>query len=346
MDAFEAKSLASKMTFAPLAFCAIRVMVETGFLEAIDKSADGLALDEIVKKTGLSDYAVLTLAQAGLAIKILSQENKNICTTKLAYMFLYDEMTKVNADFVNDVCYQGSFYLKESFINQKPEGLKVFGGWNTIYEALPHLPDKVKKSWFSFDHFYSDNAFKETVKIMLDKKPKVVFDIGCNTGRFEQTLLSTDAEVKSGLIDLKSQLEMAAANLEKLGFLDRCSFYACNVLDEKAAIEPGADIIFMSQFLDCFSKEQAVRILQKVRQAMGAQTSVFILEPLIDKQKFSAAELSLSLISLYFTAMANGVSKMFSSTELMQIVDSAGLRVVKVYENIGDFDYTLIECGI
>jgi hypothetical protein len=42
--------------------------------------------------------------------------------------------------------------------------------------------------------------------------------------------------------------------------------------------------------------------------------------------------------------MANGVSKMYEQVEMQEIIKKAGLKLVKVYNNIGPFDYTLLEC--
>ena len=66
-----------------------------------------------------------------------------------------------------------------------PEGLKVFGGWPTIYEGLSQLPEQVQKSWFGFDHFYSDKSFSQALEIVfLPLTRNDLLDIGGNTGRW------------------------------------------------------------------------------------------------------------------------------------------------------------------
>ena len=69
-------------------------------------------------------------------------------------------------------CYEGAKHLTESLVANKPEGLKVFGEWPTLYEALPYLPDQVKKSWFEFDHYYSDDAFLHAISLIFKGGPK------------------------------------------------------------------------------------------------------------------------------------------------------------------------------
>lgn len=68
-------------------------------------------------------------------------------------------MTRVNFNFVKDVCYKGAEKLTESFITGEPKGAKaMFGDAATIYPYLSKLPQDMKNSWFEFDHYYSDNC--------------------------------------------------------------------------------------------------------------------------------------------------------------------------------------------
>ena len=189
MKMVEAKSLAQKIAFAPFSFQAIKSMVDLGILKLIDESLpDGISVEDIEKKLKLNHYTVSTLLEVGTFSDVVELKDNKYNITKIGQCFLYDTMTKVNFNFVNDVCYQGMFYLKDSFVNSKPEGLKCFGNWKTIYEGLSSLPEDVKKSWFDFDHFYSDNSFEQVIKIILESNPKRVFDIGCNTGKFETAM--------------------------------------------------------------------------------------------------------------------------------------------------------------
>ena len=43
--------------------------------------------------------------------------------------------------------------------------------------------------------------------------------------------------------------------------------------------------------------------------------------------------------------MANGVSKMYEKGEMLDLIEKAGLKLINIYENLGPFDYTLVECG-
>ena len=220
---------------------------------------------------------------------------------------------------------------------------KYFFNSETIYSKLPELDDRMKKSWFEFDHHYSDDCFSEAIPIIFksafnDDTPKNIFDIGGNTGKFELACLGYDAECTVTMIDLPENIEVAKHNFTT----QRCEFYAANVL--KDPLPQLSGVVFMSQFLDCFSKKQILKILNKIAKSASDNTKIYILEPFIDKQQFKAAAYALSHISLYFTCMANGNSKMYNESEMVDIIEKSELKVDKAYRNIGKYDYTLLEC--
>ena len=91
----------------------------------------------------------------------------------------------------------------------------------------------------------------------------------------------------------------------------------------------------MSQFLDCFAEEEVCSILARAATAMLPDTRLFIMETFWDRQRFETAAYCLTQISLYFTAMANGNSKMYHSDDMIRCVDAAGLKVEKIHDGLG-----------
>ena len=91
----------------------------------------------------------------------------------------------------------------------------------------------------------------------------------------------------------------------------------------------------MSQFLDCFTEQQVTSILSRAAKSMGENSTLYILEPLWDRQKHETAAYCLTQTSLYFTAMANGNSKLFHSADLIRCIEAAGLQTAKIHDNIG-----------
>src|SRR5882762_6923146 len=203
LSAVQAKEEAQWITFAPFVFQATRVLCNSGILKTVEEHRDGISLEELTAKVNLPEYGVRVLVEAALGIGLLILNDGRYKTTKTAYFILNDELTKVNMSFTHDVCYQGMYFLEESIVHKRPEGLKVFGEWPTIYEALSTtLPHKAKKSWFEFD-----------------------------------------PDVKITIMDLPDYVETVKAQFHENGFADRISFYPCNILDESQHSPKGFDVI-------------------------------------------------------------------------------------------------------
>lgn len=344
LSAIEAKEEAQKLAFAPIYFQAVVALRSLGILSLLSKNKTGLTLSEIASETKVSEYGVQVLIEAAEAADIVNYvEDGKIALTKVGYMLNSDMMTNVNFNFVNDVCYNGSKYLTESIQQSKPAGLRTFGDWNTIYEGLAMLPDFAKRSWFEFDHYYSDDAFPEALKIVFKDKPKYIFDIGGNTGKWSFACCAYNADVKIKILDLPGQLNVSKQNAKDKGLTDRIDFHQIDLLDTSQKIPKGADAIWMSQFLDCFSKNEILNILKNVREASDERTTIYIMEPFIDNQKYDAAKYSLIGTSLYFTIMANGNSKMYNMAEMENIASEAGLELVERFELIGNSYHTILK---
>ena len=347
--AVDAKFEAQKIAFAPLTFQAVRSLLELGVLKTISDAGDnGINIDQIAGKTGISHYGLKVLLEIALGMNIvkLPLEDKSLFVLgKTGWFLLEDELTRVNFNFVNDVCYKGAFELKRSITEGKPLGLEVFGHKDkTIYEALSALPENVKKSWFEFDHFYYDIGFTEALPVVFKNNPKKIVDIGGNTAKWAICCCNYSPEIEVIIVDLPGQTAVAEKEAQKAGFGGRIKTFACNVLDRETEIPQGADIIWMSQFLDCFSPEEITGILKKAFKACGESTDVFIFEPFWDMQQFEAAAFSLQATSLYFTCMANGNSKMYSYIEFEKSVKDANFNIEEIFHNIGSNSYSLLRC--
>jgi len=346
MRAVEAKFEAQRIAFAPFAFQCAWSMRELGILECVSKAGKaGASIAEISKKCEISEYGAQVLAEFGLGTGILKlaaeKEPLKYALGKIGFFILQDEMTRVNMDFVQDVCYDGAKFLKDSIKNEKPEGLKVFGKWNTIYEALSKLPQQMQKSWFAFDHFYSDIAFPEALPIVFKNPPRKLVDIGGNTAKWAIAACKYNPDVEVIIVDLPGQISVAKRNAENAGLSKRILFCETNILSENPKFPSDADAVWMSQFLDCFSLEEISSIVSRVGKA-APNAKIYVLEPLLDMQKFEASAYSLQATSLYFTCMANGNSKMYNFAELVNAIEKGGFALQESHHNLGANAYSLL----
>lgn len=337
--ALQAKFDAQKIAFAPLVFQAAIALRNLGILRSLEANKEeGRTAADVARELNLTEYGVEVLLDMGLAAELVEHPSPgHYRLSKTGFFIEYDDLTRANMDFVQDVCYQAMFGLEDSVRQGKPEGLKVFGArWATVYEALAELPPSVRRSWFAFDHFYSDQAFPEVLPLVFAAKPKRLLDVGGNTGKWAMLCAGYNPEVHVTILDLPGQLAEARTNALNAGLQDRIDGYEIDLLEVPGREFPaGADAIWMSQFLVCFSKDEIVRILQKAARALSPQASLFILDTYHDLQRFPASEYSLHATSLYFTAIANGNSRIYSSGELKACLAAAGLQVVREWNDIG-----------
>lgn len=330
---------AQKIIFAPLTFQAISALLELKILESINASPK--TVDEIIQELNLNEYIVRTLLEVAEVTNIVEKEDNKFKPTKTGECFLYDDMTKVNFNFIKNCCYLGANELTQSFLQEKPMGLKKFYKDNdTIYPELPNFSEDFKKGWYEFDNFYSDNCFDIIYEIISAKNPVKIFDIGGNTGKFEKVCLNNNPNIDITMLDLEENINSIK------GTIQGCKFYSTDILDENRPMPEFSGAILMSQFLDCFSKTQIKSILTRIKESAQKGTYIYILEPFTDNQVFDGAKLALTHTSLYFTCMANGYSKMYTMAEMIELVNNSGLTLTHTYQNIGAFNYTLLECKI
>ena len=335
--ALEAQYEAQKIAFAPIIFQVAKSMRDLGILESLYRhSKSGLTIEEIAKEVDLSHYGVQTLLETSLSADIVKlDDNDRYFITKTGYFLLKDEMTRVNMNYNHYVNYQGLYYLDEAIKEGKASGLKVFWSWDTIYPALSSLTFDAQKSWFEFDHYYSDSAFSEAIEIILKAKPGKILDIGGNTGKFSILLAKSDSDVHMTIVDLPEQIALAKENIQQENLEDRIDLLPLDVLDHSQPLPDGYDVIWMSQFLDCFKEEDIVDLLKRTKKALKTGAYLYIMEPLWDKQRFETSAYCIINTSPYFTAMANGYSKMFKSTDMINYIHQASLEVVEEIDNVG-----------
>lgn len=350
----EALYKAQKIAFAPFVFEACVAAKRLGLLAAVDKAAGSSAATEeaLAQAANLTPYAVGALVDALEAAEVLTREKDNegrtrVTLTKTGECLLYDEMTSVNLDFTADVCYAGLQKLEDALRTGRPEGLGVLMPgceWKTIYPALGSLPEPARTSWFAFDHYYSDRYFDALAeKIARSLSPQRLFDVGGNTGKFARAMLAASHTVNVTLIDLPQQCRLARENPALAPYGERFATACVNWLEPQAMpafIPPaargsGADVIWMSQFLECFPAEVAVGILKRCRRLLAPGGCFAVLECLVDGQPYPASNLSIAASSLYFTAIANGNSRFYRRADLTTIFENAGLAIEHEETNVG-----------
>lgn len=333
MSALEARFEAQKLAFGPVVFQCVRIARKWGVLARIDASNEGRTITQLAGDTGRSEYALSVVLESCLSAGVVSVVEDRYRIEKTGQMLLHDEMTRINLEFVQEVCYGGLMELETALVEARPAGLKVLGPWDTIYRGLRELPGEAKRAWFEFDHHYSDSAFAMALPLVFACQPRNVMDIGANTGKWARRCLDFDAAVHMNLVDLPEQIGVARANLQDHS--GRVDYFEVDMLDASAAFPAGQDAIWMSQFLSCFGADTIGSILRRAAASLNEGGRLFILDTFWDRQQFDIAAYCIINTSPYFTAMANGVSKMYRSQEYIAAAAVAGLRLLDIRDGVG-----------
>jgi ubiquinone/menaquinone biosynthesis C-methylase UbiE len=299
-----------------------------GVLAALDAHPrDGLAPDQASEEAGVSLYAARVLLEACLSLGMAELVDGRYRLTRVGRLLLHDEMTRVNMDFAQDVCYLGAARLQEALRDGAPAGLRVFGDWPTVYQGLSHLPEQARRSWFAFDHFYSDAVFPLAARELVGRGARRILDVGGNTGKFAVACARLDPAVRVTILDHPGQLAMALEHAAQEQVGGQVDGRAMDLLDHSRDFPGGFDAVWMSQFLDCFPERDIVPLLRRGRAALGEGGRLFVNETFWDRQANQVGTYCLHASSIYFAAIANGTSRMYHSDDLRQCVAQAGLAI-------------------
>jgi hypothetical protein len=335
-SAFEARFDAQKIAFGPVVFQCVRYAWKRGILQAIaDVGDDGLSVEQLAGTGRWSVYALKVVLETCLSAGVVALQDGRYVLDKAGFCLVTDTLTQLNLDFVNDVCYQALFSLEESLDAEKPLGLKTFGDWATVYEGLSALPEPARSSWFAFDHYYSDTSFPEILPDVFATGPARVMDIGANTGKFSLAALAANDSVELNLVDLPGQLAVADKALQDAGVRERAKLHPIDLLDTKAALPGGMDLVWMSQFLSCFSEAAIASIFERAAKALAPNGQVLVMDTFWDRQKYDIASYCLINTSPYFTAVASGNSKVYQSSDYVRLAERAGLKLLTARDGIG-----------
>ena len=210
--------------------------------------------------------------------------------------------------------------------------------------ACLNFRNRCRKSWFSFDHFFSDNAFPLVLPKVYKNGIKKLLDVGGNTGKWAIASAAFSPDIHITIMDLPGQLNVAKKKVTDLGLSDRISFSPVNILDETVKFPGGYDAVWMSQFLDCFSEAEIISILRRCHDAISDEGCVYILEPFWDKQRFEIAAFCLHQTLFVFYSTGKWQQPDVQCRNFFwPVVHEAGFDIAEQTDNIG-LSQTLLKC--
>ena len=245
-----------------------------------------------------SQFAIVwcpVLLESGLVSDSFYFGMKNIFY-KTGHFILNDELTRVNMDFIHDVCYQGLFSSIKVSEMKKNGRTKSIRYMNTIYQALSQLPDHVKKL-VCIRSLLFWQCFPEGTESCLFKIPVRLPDIG-RIRVNGQWLAAFNADVEVTIMDLPA-IGNSKKKIAEKQLLERVKFFTAKYPRWKPGLSTGIWCNLDEPVSGLFSEKRNNFYLNACRKALSAKGKVFILEPFWDRQRFETTSFCLQQTSLY-----------------------------------------------
>lgn len=149
-----------------------------------------------------------------------------------------------------------------------------------------------------------------------------IVDVGGGNGAFLAGLLERYESLRGVLFDLPHVVANAAAVLEAAGVAERCDVVAGNFFE---CVPPGADAYVLKRILYSWRHPDALALLRSVRAAMGPDSRLLLLEPLVQPGRSDPLG---SILDVVMLAVDGGRAR--SQDELTELLDAADLRLTRI----------------
>ena len=151
---------------------------------------------------------------------------------------------------------------------------------------------------------------------------RTIVDVGGGNGAFLAGVLAKLAEACGVLFDLPHVVIRASRVLAKAGVADRCEVVSGSFFEQLPA---RADAYVLKRILYGWNDERAVAILRAVRRAMRSDSTVIVIEPLVDPGYATDMANRYDILMLTMSG-----SSARSSAQLAALFAAADLRLERV----------------
>lgn len=149
----------------------------------------------------------------------------------------------------------------------------------------------------------------------------LIVDIGGGTGELLAGVLMRHPTARGLLFDLQHALDRAAPVLDRYGVSDRCLVQAGSFFD---GVPDGADLYLMKSILHDWDDTNALRLLKRCHEAMGAGARLLVIERLLPQQ-MSAVPAHRALARSDLNMLVGLAGRERSTIEYQALFERAGL---------------------
>ena len=211
LTAFEAISEAQKLAFAPIAFQASVALKRLGILGAVEAAKDdGAAAAEIAALPRRCPCTACACCSTwASSIGLVWQRADRYVLDKVGHFLLNDAMTRVNLDFVADVCYDAMSSLQDSVEQTRAEGPRALRRLADAVRGPPATAGaESERAGSRSITFTRRTHLPQRCEHVFATKPRHLLDIGGNTGLWAMACVEHDPHVEVTIVDLPEQARL------------------------------------------------------------------------------------------------------------------------------------------
>lgn len=160
---------------------------------------------------------------------------------------------------------------------------------------------------------------------------RCVLDVGAGKGRFASELALHAKHLQLKLFDLPPVLELAKANFQSKGLLDRMSACPGNFLHDPLPV--GADLVTLVRVAHDHPDAVVQQLLQKIHDALPVGGTLLLAEPMAQSPTRGGDVATQTDTYFHFYLLAMGAGRLRTPEELMQMMSQAGFSNIEQIPN-------------
>jgi demethylspheroidene O-methyltransferase len=160
---------------------------------------------------------------------------------------------------------------------------------------------------------------------------RCVLDVGAGKGRFASELALHAPHLQFKLFDLPPVLELAKANFQSKGLLNRLSPCPGNFLHDP--LPSGADLVTLVRVAHDHPDEVVQQLLQKIHDALPVGGTLLLAEPMAQSPHRGGGVATQTDTYFHFYLLAMGAGRLRTPDELMQMMSRAGFSSIEQVPN-------------
>jgi demethylspheroidene O-methyltransferase len=160
---------------------------------------------------------------------------------------------------------------------------------------------------------------------------RCVLDVGAVKGRFASELALYAPHLKLKLFDLPPVLELAKANFQSKGLIDRLTVCPGNFLHDP--LPPGADLVTLVRVAHDHPDDVVQLLLQKIHDALPVGGTLLLAEPMAQSHAGGSDGAAQTDAYFHFYLLAMGAGRLRTPDELMRMMRQAGFGSIEQVPN-------------